>query len=134
MKLNQRLKARNEKVNPIAMISVILTVMFALSFILLLLLAWGLYKMDLSESVVKIGVVAIYIASCFLGGFLIGRWIKDKKYLWGLLIGALYFLMLFIVSVLVKKGMGEAVLEEPMRVLTTFALCTISAMAGGMFS
>jgi putative membrane protein (TIGR04086 family) len=134
MKMNQRLKARNEKTNPCVMLSVILAVMFVISGILLLLLAWGLYQMDLSEAVVKIGVVAIYIIACFTGGFLLGRWIQDKKYLWGLLTGALYFVLLFVVSILLKKGMGEVLMEEPMRVLTTFALCTVSAMAGGMFS
>ena len=132
--MNQRLKSRNEKVSPVVMLSVALTVMLVISGVLLLLLAWGLYKLDLSEAVVKIGIVAIYIGACFAGGFLIGRWMQDKKYLWGLLAGVLYFLLLFIVSVLLKKGMGEVVLEEPTRVLTTFVLCTISAMAGGMLS
>lgn len=134
MKVNQRLKSRNEKANPGVMLSVTLAVMFVISGVLLLLLAWGLYQLDLSEAVVKIGVIAIYIAACFLGGFLIGRWVQDKKYLWGLLAGALYFLLLFVVSILLKKGMGEVALEEPVRIFTTFALCTASAMAGGMFS
>ena len=132
--MNQRLKSRNEKANPGVMLSVTLAVMFVISGVLLLLLAWGLYQLDLSEAVVKIGVIAIYIAACFLGGFLIGRWVQDKKYLWGLLVGALYFLLLFVVSILLKKGMGEVALEEPVRIFTTFALCTASAMAGGMFS
>lgn len=132
--MNQRLKSRNEKANPGVMLSVTLAVMFVISGVLLLLLAWGLYQLDLSEAVVKIGVIAIYIAACFLGGFLIGRWVQDKKYLWGLLAGALYFLLLFVVSILLKKGMGEVALEEPVRIFTTFALCTASAMAGGMFS
>lgn len=132
--MNQRLKARNEKTNPAVMLSITLAVMFVMSGVLLLLLAFGLYKLDLSEAVVKIGIVAIYIAVCFMGGFLMGRWIQDKKYLWGLLSGALYFLFLFVVSLLLKQGMGEAILEEPVKVFTTFVLCAVSAMAGGMFS
>lgn len=132
--MNQRLKARNEKANPVVMLSITVAVMFAISGVLLLLLAFGLYQADLSEAVVKIGVVAIYIVSCFTGGFLIGRWMQDKKYLWGLLTGAIYFILLFVVSLLLKQGMGESLFEEPVRIFTTFVLCSVSAMAGGMFS
>lgn len=132
--MNQQLKARNVKANPVVMISITLAVMFVVSGILLLLLAWGLYRLDLSEAVVKIGIVAIYIAACFTGGFLIGRWTQDKKYLWGLLSGAVYFLLLFAVSLLLKQGMGEVFWEEPVKIFTTLVLCTASAMAGGMFS
>lgn len=134
MKMSKRLKARNEKANPGVMIPVTLAIMFLISGGLLLLLALGLYQMDLSEVVVKIGIVAIYIISGFTGGFLIGRWMQDKKYLWGLAVGALYFLLLLVVSLLLKQGMGEVLFEEPIKVLTTFVLCVVSAMTGGMFS
>ena len=36
----------------------------------LLVLALLLYKLQLSESIVNIGIIAIYVISCFLGGFL----------------------------------------------------------------
>lgn len=132
--MNQRLKARNEKANPMMMLPITLAIMFVVSGVLLLLLALGLYRLDLSEAVVKIGIVAIYIASCFTGGFVIGRWTQDKKYLWGLLLGAVYFFLLFVVSLLLKQGMGAEIFSDPMKVLTTFILCAVSAMAGGMFS
>ena len=132
--MNQRLKARNEKMSARVMLPITLVIMFVVSGFLLLLLAFGLYRLDLSEAVVKIGIVTIYIAACFTGGFAIGRWMQDKKYLWGLLAGVLYFVLLFLVSFLTKQGMGKAVFEEPLRIFTTFVLCSVSAMAGGMFS
>lgn len=134
MKLNQRLKARNEKANPIAMLAAALAVMYVVSGVLLLLLALGLYRLDLSESVVRIGIIAIYIASGFVGGFLIGRWMQDKKYLWGIAVGALYFLLLFVVSLMLKQGVFGTLLLEPVKLVTTLVLCAVSAMAGGMFS
>ena len=90
--------------------------------------------MDLSEEVVKIGVIAIYIISGFSGGFLIGKQMQDKKYLWGLLAGGVYFILLFLLSLLLKQGMGETMALEPVRLFTTIILCMVSSMAGGMIS
>ena len=111
-----------------------LFVMYAISGVLLLLLAFLLYNFELSEETVRIGVIAIYIASGFAGGFLIGRWMQDKKYLWGLMAGGVYYLLLFVLSFAVKQGMGEAVDFEAVRMLTTLVLCAVSSMAGGMIS
>ncbi len=129
-----KLKPRNEKQNPAAAMAVTIAFMYLLSGIFLALLALLLYQFDLSEAVVKIGIVAIYIASGFFGGFFIGKRIQDKKYLWGLFAGSVYFLCLFIVSVLMKQGMGEILFFEPLKILTTLLLCAVSGMAGGMLS
>lgn len=134
MNLNHRLKPRDEKGSPFVNLAITLAVMYVISGSLLLLLSLGLYQMDLSESVVRIGIIAIYIASGFAGGFLIGKRMQDKKYLWGLASGALYFLILFLVSLVLKQGMGEELMMEPVKLLTTLVLCAVSAMAGGMFS
>ena len=134
MKLNQRLKPRNENANPVVNLALTLVVMYVISGGLLLLLSMGLYRMDLSEAVVRIGIVAIYIAAGFSGGLFIGKKMQDKKYLWGLISGALYFLLLFLVSLILKSGMSEEFIIEPVKILTTLILCAVSAMAGGMFS
>ena len=44
--------------------------------------------------------------------------------------GAIYFCILFLISVLVKQGVS---MELP-KVATTFILCAASGMAGGMIS
>lgn len=134
MNVLNRIKPRNESKNPVSVMTATLVVMYLISGILLLLLALLLLKMDLSEEVVKIGVIAIYIISGFSGGFLIGKQMQDKKYLWGLLAGGVYFILLFLLSLLVKQGMGEAMALEPMRLFTTIILCMVSSMAGGMIS
>ena len=134
MKQMNRLKARNEKENPGVAIVIVLILMYVISGLLLLGLALLLYNFELSEATVKIGVVAIYIISGFSGGILIGKRMKDRKYLWGLLAGGVYFILLFLVSIAVKQGVGEELVFEPVRILTTFLLCIVSAMAGGMVS
>ena len=129
-----RMKARNEKKNGITVMGVALLVMYLISGILLLLLAALLYRFELSEGTVKVGIVAIYIVSGFVGGFLIGKQMQDKKYLWGLLTGSCYFLLLFILSLFFKKGVGDVVEFDAVRILTTMILCAASSMAGGMVS
>lgn len=134
MNLLNRVKPRNEKKNPAAVMGITLIVMYVISGMLLLLLALLLYNLELSEATIKIGVIAIYIISGFAGGFLIGKQMKDKKYLWGLFAGGIYFLLLFVLSLLVKQGMGEILAFDAVRILTTLVLCAVSGMAGGMIS
>lgn len=129
-----RMKARNEKKNGISVMGVALLIMYLISGLLLLLLAALLYRFELSEGTVKVGIVAIYIISGFVGGFFVGKQMHDKKYLWGLLTGCTYFLLLFVLSLVFNKGTGEVVSFDAVRILTTMVLCAASSMAGGMIS
>lgn len=104
--------------------------MYVTTMILLLLLALVLFKMEPQEIVTKIWLIAVYIISGFLGGFLIGKRRKSRKFLWGCLMGVLYFGILFAVSLLLYKGLTGDV----MHLLTTLVLCTASGTVGGMIS
>lgn len=108
----------------------ILLVMYMVTGIMLLILSVMLYKMQLSESVVSIGIVLIYVLSGFTGGFLSGKVMKRKRFLWGMAMGAGYFLILVLGSVVFQKGINMDV----SRFATTLVLCTASGMAGGMAS
>lgn len=97
---------------------------------LLLLLALMLYRFGLSEKVVSICIILIYIAVTFLAGFIAGKRAGEKKFIWGLVMGCVYFLILMIVSIIVNRG-----IEEPVsRMVTVFMLCSGSGMLGGMLS
>lgn len=134
MNWGKRIKVRNEKKNPTAVMIKSLLLMYAISGFLLLLLALLLYNLELSEATVKIGIIVIYILSGFVGGIWSGRQMQDRKYLWGLLNGGIYFVLLFFVAMIVRWGTGEVVEIEPVRALTTLVLCAVSGMAGGMLS
>ena len=108
--------------------------MYAVTAIFLVILAFLLYKLNLNEAMVRIGIIVTYIASCFVGGYFMGCKMKQKKFLWGLLSGALYVMLLFVLSFAVKKGIGMETMTEPIRILTTILLCAVSGMAGGMLS
>ncbi len=97
---------------------------------LLLLLALLLYRFGLSEKVVSIGIILIYIVVTFLAGFLAGKKAGEKKFLWGLLMGCVYFCILTVVSLLVNRGIEEV----SGNLITVFLLCSGSGMLGGMLS
>ena len=97
---------------------------------LLLFLALMLYRFGLSEKVVSIGIIVIYIAVTFLAGFIAGKRAGEKKFLWGLAMGCIYFLILTAVSVIVNRGIEDAASS----LVTVFLLCGGSGMLGGMIS
>lgn len=130
MNLNNKMKSRDAKSNPAVAVFTAVFVMFIISGLLLLLLALLLYKMELNESVVKIGIIVIYVLSGVAGGFLMGKIMREQKFLWGLAAGAIYFILLFLISALVKGGFDM----ELTKVITTMILCGASGMAGGMIS
>ena len=98
--------------------------------VFLLLLAFLLYKMDLQETVVEMGIVVVYILSCFLGGFVLGKKIGNRKYLWGLLLGVCYFTLLVEVSWISEKQ----IYMNASQALTTLGMCLAGGILGGMLS
>ncbi len=103
---------------------------YVITGLLLLLLAVLLYKFQLAESQVNIGITAIYILSGFVSGFLEGKMMKTRKFLWGAVSGLLYFLILTIVSLAVGQGFDG----NSSHFVTTLILCLASGMLGGMVS
>ena len=108
---------------------------YAVTGAFLLLLAFLLFQFDLGEKPVSAGIVAVYILSCFSGGFMSGKILRKDKYLWGILVGAFYYLLLITVSFVVqgkwemslvhavttffmcKESLFDVLVEEPARVL-----------------
>ena len=60
---------------------------YAVTGAFLLFLAFLLFQFDLGEKPVSAGIVAVYILSCFSGGFMSGKILRKDKYLWGILVG-----------------------------------------------
>lgn len=108
----------------------ILVLSYVLTASLLLLLAFILYKFRISESIVNIAVIVIYIGVTFAAGFIAGKYYKVKKFLWGLVLGSVYFLILVLVSLI--GGVSDTVIGSG--VVTTWILCAGGGMLGGMLS
>ncbi len=103
---------------------------YLITGILLLVLAAMLYKMHLSEQVVSVGIIVIYVASALVSGYIAGKKAGSKKYLWGLMQGGLYFAVLLLMTLLVNRSVSDF----GSNLVTTLLLCTGSGMLGGMLS
>lgn len=110
------------------MISVIIA--FVITIVLLLLLALLLYLMQWNLEKVTMGIIGIYIFSCAIGGWSAGKKMKKRKYLWGLVTGALYFLILMVISALSEYG----VQSKGMEILSVAVMCLGAGTLGGMLS
>ena len=107
-----------------------LFITYLLTGILLFSLAFILYKLRLSNTQVQTGVYLIYILSSFLGGFLAGKKMKSRRFLWGMLMGALYFLVLFLVASLSGRPLESGFSY----LLLVLGICLSGGTAGGMLS
>ena len=86
---------KNEKV---ASVLKCLLLSYIVTGLLILFLAFLLYKFSLPKQAIGVGVIIVYILSAFLGGLLLGKSMRVKKYLWGLALGTGYFLIRVISS------------------------------------
>lgn len=114
----------------LAMIFRALFIAYIVTGILLIVLTFLLFKMELKEGQVTIGIMAIYILAGFIAGFVMGKSSKSQKFLWGLLLGGTYFGILIAASYLINHGVEGDTKE----VVTTFIMCVGSGMLGGMLS
>ncbi len=112
--------------------SLIKSVLYAyiISGLFLFLLAFLMLKLNLSGAVVNGGIIAIYIVSCFIGGFLMGKNCEQKQFIWGLITGIVYFIILVIVSAIMNTFTGM----DTSRLLSALFVCGFSGMLGGMLS
>ena len=97
---------------------------------MLLLLALLLYRFSLSEKIVSISIIFIYVAASFLAGSIAGKKMETRKFLWGFLMGGLYFLVLVVVSLLVNHSLKDVATNF----FTVLILCAAGGMLGGMQS
>ncbi|MGN0159627.1 MAG: TIGR04086 family membrane protein [Brotaphodocola sp.] len=107
-----------------------LLIAYILSGFLLLLLALALYKLNLSESQTGIAVYIIYVLACMIGGLVAGKIAGSRRFFWGLFIGAIYCLLLTLLSLLFEDG----TLPDFHRFLKILGCCMASGMFGGIIS
>lgn len=121
-------KASGTERAPVAFLLKSLLFSYILTALLLAVLAFLLYKLNLSEKIVSAAIIVIYVAATFFGGFVAGKRMGSRKFLWGLLMGGAYFLVLAAVSLCVGKGS----IQVGNSFFTTLVLCAGGGMLGGM--
>lgn len=92
---------------------------------LLGLWAWVCYQMHYSVSVIRAGLMMIYILPCLFGGRLLRVWKRSRLPLWGALLGSCFFGLLCLCSFLEQ---GEA--EWKTVDVAALFMCLLSGIAG----
>ncbi len=103
---------------------------YAVTGILLFLLAFLVYQFHLAEQAVEIAIIVTYILANFIAGFVMGRKKKVKKYLYGFGMGVTYFVLLVVVSLIANHGLQDFAGNF----FTTLAICAGAGTIGGMLS
>ncbi len=116
--------------NYITQILKIIVIDILITIFAILFLSFLVYKLRFGDNTLRAGIVVVYAVSNFLGGFIIGKIKENKKFIWGALIGLIYFVILTIVSVIAT---GELFGNGNMAVMA-FVASVIGGMAGGMLS
>ncbi len=71
-----------------------------LSILMILFLSYILLSVGMPSKILTLSVYAIYILSTGISGYLLGRHTRNKRYLWGILLGMAYFITLLVISLI----------------------------------
>ena len=103
---------------------------YVVTGISLLLLSVLLYKFEWNEHLVSTAIVAVYVLSTVVGGIVIGKLVRTRRFFWGLLLGNLYFILLLVITIILYRSLSG----NGLNMLTAWILCTGGGMTGGMIS
>lgn len=84
-----------------------LIVAYVITVLALFGIAFVMLKLQPDAGMTELLILAVYVLSCFAGGWYAGRRAGQRKFLQGLLVGVLYFAILFLIS-----GMGEREIQS----------------------
>lgn len=126
------IKDMREKNRPAYIKDVIVSLFggYVVTFLGIVILAILLLMFQITENTVDVGILIIYILSGLSAGFIVGKRTGSRRLLWGMVSGILYFLVLFIVSLILKQDMNDLGND----LTTTVLICVGSGMLGGILS
>lgn len=107
-----------------------LVVAYIITGIALAALAFVIYKWDVNETVTNIVILAIYVLATFIGGFITGKRVQERKFIWGFVLGACYILIIYGVSMILSASLNMISTASVLAAV----LCLAGGMIGGMLS
>lgn len=107
-----------------------LLISYAVTGILLMILAFGVYKLELQEGAVTAGIKGVYLLSSFTAGCVAGKALQVRRFIWGIIAGSLYFVLLLLITL----GIYRTFQGNTVDIWITLGLCAGGGMAGGMIS
>ena len=107
-----------------------LLISYVVTAVLLMLLAFVVYKLELQEGIVTVGINGIYLISSFTGGWIIGKEVKVRRFVWGMIAGGMYFVLLLLITLGIYRTFQGSTAD----VWIALGMCVGGGMAGGMIS
>ena len=108
-------------------IGVALVCSFLITVICLLIVAFVALKAGFGEKTISGIMIAVYVLAPAVGGILLGKKRKVNRFLWGLCVGVLYFVVYAMIAVAAKEvSFGNIA-------WVMLPVC-LGGMAGGMLS
>lgn len=101
---------------------------YVASFIFILIMAFMMYRLKLSEGQVKMGILAVYFVSSAIGGFLLSKSMGKRRLVMGLCAGVIYFAVLTLMSLVINKSINA----DAAQLIKAFAACSIGGIVGGI--
>ena len=105
------------------LLAVILTGVF-------LLVQAFLIQMELPEKLSAFLLAGTYVFANLIAGWRLGKRVEHRKFLWGMLLGLVYFLVLFLLS-FIQNGFT---IPDTQKAILVFFLCVGGGTFGGMIS
>lgn len=102
-------------------------VSFLVTMLLLMLIAFLMLKAGLKEETISKIMIAVYVLAPAVGGFMLGKKRKVNRFLWGILVGAVYFFVYAVAALCLQ----DVSVSDIMWVAIPVCL---GGMAGGMLS
>lgn len=75
---------------------------YGVTGLFLLILAFLLFQFEFGGGTAAVGIIIIYVVSCLAGGFMAGKIIRKDRYIWGIVTGLSYYVLLLLVSFLAQ--------------------------------
>ena len=100
------------------------------STVLLGILAFIVLRMMPGIAIVKIMILAVYCISTFVGGYIMGKVMNRRKFMWGALAGLVYFFIILIAGIIVKGQLPHGTIG----LIEGLVASVTAGMIGGMIS
>ena len=127
--MRARMKKSSEMTEIFKMFGFSILAAIVAAAILLVLSAVLLEKLSMDEKQANLLIYIVYIISSIIAGFIAGKWKKEKKFIWGILAGFSWFLVILGISI-VRNGFGIDAKE-----LFPAVVCMLGGgMLGGMLA
>ena len=101
--MQQNRSRNNQLTNNLKLFLITTLTAIIITAVLLIISAFMLEKLGLSEGQVQIIIYIIYLLSALAAGLMAGKLQREKKFMWGALAGTVWFVVVLIASMTLSR-------------------------------